>query len=138
MLRSSAASSSWQSPVIAVSLKQASEITRLRLMFLTTLLSCFRRFLPALQQNRAQSRLLYLLNRKRSINYNLVSLNFFSLWLECQCVQMKQIAFRSVCVNYKYSTHQPFILKFISEFILLSQLIYVIVQTMRAVLSQCC
>ena len=46
-------------------------------MFLTTLLSCFRRFLPALQQNRAQSRLLYLLNRKKSINYNLVSLNFF-------------------------------------------------------------
>ena len=102
------------------------------------LLSCFRRFLPALQQNRAQSRLLYLLNRKKSINYNLVTLNFFFLSLECQCVQMRQIALRSVFVNYKYSTHQPFILKFISEFILLSQLIYVIVQTMRAVLSQCC
>ena len=35
--------------------------TRLRLVFLPTLLSCSNRFLRALQQNRAQSRLLYLL-----------------------------------------------------------------------------
>ena len=36
--------------------------TRLRLVFPPTLLSCSSRFLRALQQNRAQSRLLYLLN----------------------------------------------------------------------------
>ena len=36
--------------------------TRLRLVFSPTLLSCSSRFLSALQQNRAQSRLLYLLN----------------------------------------------------------------------------
>ena len=35
--------------------------TRLRLVFPPTLLSCSCRFLRALQQNRAQSRLLYLL-----------------------------------------------------------------------------
>ena len=35
--------------------------TRLRLVFLPTLLSCSSRFLSALYQNRAQSRLLYLL-----------------------------------------------------------------------------
>ena len=36
--------------------------TRLRLMFPPTLLSCSNRFLRAPQQNRAQPRLLYLLN----------------------------------------------------------------------------
>ena len=36
--------------------------TRIRFMFLPTLLSCFNRFLCALQQNRTQPRLLYLLN----------------------------------------------------------------------------
>ena len=37
--------------------------TRLRLVFLPTILSCSSRFLRALQPNRAQLRLLYLLNR---------------------------------------------------------------------------
>ena len=39
--------------------------TRLRLVFLPTLLSCSNRFLRALQQNRAHSRLLYLLIKGR-------------------------------------------------------------------------
>ena len=39
--------------------------TRLRLVFSPTLLSCSTRFLRALQQNTAQSRLLYLLNIKQ-------------------------------------------------------------------------
>ena len=37
--------------------------TRLRLLLFPTLLSCYRRFPRALQQNRARSRLLYLLIR---------------------------------------------------------------------------
>ena len=44
--------------------------TRLRLVFTPTLLSCSSRFLRALQQNRAQSRLLYLLNNKK-LSYNI-------------------------------------------------------------------
>ena len=47
-------------------IKQIEEVgrnTRLRLVFLPTLLSCSNRFLRALQRNRAQSRLLYLLNK---------------------------------------------------------------------------
>ena len=90
------------------SIKQASEITRLRLMFLTTLLSCFRRFLPALQQNRAQSRLLYLLNRKKSINYNLVSLNFFFVVGVSMCsgeTDRIQISLRELQILYPPTIH---------------------------------
>ena len=90
------------------SIKQASEITRLRLMFLTTLLSCFRRFLPALQQNRAQSRLLYLLNRKKIINYNLVSLNFFFVVGVSMCsgeTDRIQISLRELQILYPPTIH---------------------------------
>ena len=62
-LRSTAANSSWRFPVTIV--KQAPEITRLRLVFLPTLLSSSRRFLRPLQQNRAQSRLPYLKNKRK-------------------------------------------------------------------------
>ena len=45
-------------------LKQKSE--KLRLLFLPTLLSCFSRFLRALQKNRAHSRLIFLLTNVES------------------------------------------------------------------------
>ena len=58
--------------------KQTQEVgrnTRLRLVFPPTLLSCSSRFLRALQQNRAQSRLLYLLsiNFKGRITRNILN-----------------------------------------------------------------
>ena len=48
--------------------------TRLRLVFLPTLLSCYRRFLGDLQQNRAQSRLLYLLIKILSYGWQSIRL----------------------------------------------------------------
>ena len=42
------------------STQEVGRTTRLRLVFASTLLSCYRRFLGALQQNRGQSRLLNL------------------------------------------------------------------------------
>ena len=45
--------------------------TRLRLVFLPTLLSCSSRFLRALKQNRAQSRLLYLLNKIQELCFSI-------------------------------------------------------------------
>ena len=45
--------------------------TRIRLVFLPTLLSCSRRFLRALKQNRAQSRLLYLLNKIQELCFSI-------------------------------------------------------------------
>ena len=46
--------------------KDYSTTSRLVSCFPPTLLSCFSRFLRALQQNSAQSRLLYLLNRRKA------------------------------------------------------------------------
>ena len=45
--------------------------TRLRLVFLPTLLSCSSRFLRALKQNRAQSRRLYLLNKIQELCFSI-------------------------------------------------------------------
>ena len=51
--------------------KSVGRNTRLRLVFLPTLLKCSSRFefLSALQQNRAQSRLLYLFYNKESVKF---------------------------------------------------------------------
>ena len=50
---------------------------RLRLVFLPTLLSCSSRLLRALQQNRAQSRLLYLVQHDV---YSIVKRNLVKIW----------------------------------------------------------
>ena len=49
--------------------------TRIHLVFLPTLLSCFSRFLRALQQNRQQTRLLYLLTNLRDRIVRLTTLS---------------------------------------------------------------
>ena len=53
------------------STQEVGKNTRLRLVFPRTLLSCYPRFLRALQQNRAQSRLLYLVITACKLNKDL-------------------------------------------------------------------